>query len=79
MARMDDDEEEHIPRGMVKCVDLHTRQPVYVFANKVAAVAQITEDIAPTRLVFDGGGSIEVCGTTTVWNYHIQIARLKNP
>ena len=61
--------------GQLRAVALETRKEVYVVASKVAAVADI--DGKGVRLIFEGGGFVNVCGMVESWRIMVRIAQLK--
>lgn len=52
--------------GRLKVVELKTRKTTFVIASKVAAVMELRHD-GPARLIFDGGGELDVCGSAQHW------------
>lgn len=63
--------------GYVEATDLHSRKTVSVVAAKVAAITPISSNGFPTRLLFDGGGFVDVCGCADIWRLEIALELLR--
>jgi len=59
--------------GQLGGVELVFRHLTWVVARKIAAIAEIRPD-GPTRLYFDGGGSIDMCGPAEAWRSELALA-----
>ncbi len=62
--------------GVLKTVELETRKNAFVREHKIAAVIEL-KDGGPTRLIFDGGGSIDVCGGAEIWWCELQLTKIE--
>lgn len=62
--------------GQIEVVEVETRKAVFVREHKVAAVMEL-KDGGPTRLLFDAGGHLDICGGAEIWRREIELARLK--
>jgi hypothetical protein len=62
--------------GQLGGVELISRHLTWVMAHKVAAIVEIRPD-GPTRLHFDGGGHIDMCGPAEHWRTELAILREK--
>jgi hypothetical protein len=61
----------------VAVVDGWPGPKAWVLPSKVAAVVALKEH-GPTRLVFSGGGHLDVCGGAEWWRCKIRIAELED-
>jgi hypothetical protein len=61
--------------GQLRAVEVETRKNVYVFASKVAAV--MDNAAGGVRLIFGGGGHVNVCGMVESWRIMVRLAQLK--
>lgn len=59
----------------LKCVELKTRRDVYLRVSKIAAVLALKSE-GPTRIMFDAGGSVDICGSAEIWRLRIRIVEL---
>jgi hypothetical protein len=57
----------------LKGVDLETRKNVFIRMSKIAGFLARGEN-GPTRILFDAGGSIDVCGAAELWELNFRIA-----
>jgi hypothetical protein len=65
--------------GVIKCVELETRRDIFLRQHKIAGVMALGQsDNGATRIVFDGGGHVDVCGAAEVWWREIELARLNS-
>ena len=62
---------------MLKCVELQTRNMVYVREQKIAAV-QVIKSGWPSRIIFVGGGYVDVCGAAEIWKCELELVDLKD-
>jgi hypothetical protein len=60
----------------IRFVELETRKDVFVRISKIAAVQEIRPD-GPSRILFDGGGHVDVCGAARIWRINIRLAELE--
>jgi hypothetical protein len=61
--------------GTIRGVLLEDRKDIFVRVSKVAAVVPLKPN-GPTRLLFDGGGYVDVCGSATVWSLRIRLREI---
>lgn len=61
--------------GDLEAVELHSRAQCYLRVSQIAAVMVLKEG-GPARVLFSGGGHIDVCGSAEVWRLKIRILEL---
>ena len=61
--------------GCIKAVDLDTRRDIYIRVSKIAAFRAIRQD-GPTRVLFDAGGHVDICGAAAQWRLVARIIEL---
>jgi len=62
--------------GNIEVSEVETRNRAFIREHKIAGVIELREG-GPTRLLFDAGGHIDVCGGAHYWRHAIELARLK--
>lgn len=61
--------------GQIEAVCLDSRETVFVRITKIAALVSLAPD-GPTRLVFDAGGHLDICGSARYWRQKIRVVEL---
>lgn len=59
----------------IEAVDLVTRRPVCIRVDAIGALIGI-KDGGPTRLVFVGGGTLDICGDFEIHRRHVRMAEI---
>lgn len=72
---MDDARIAESSHGQIKVCVLDGRGDAYIRVAKIAGVLALKPD-GPTRILFDAGGHIDVCGGANQWRLIIQIVAL---
>lgn len=60
----------------IELVELESRRAVFVRIEKVAAVLAL-KDEGPTRVLFDAGGYVDVCGSAKIISLELQVKKLE--
>jgi hypothetical protein len=61
--------------GDVRLIELDTRREVYVRQSQIAGMLAIKQD-GPSRIIFSGGGHLDVCGAAGQLRLGIKIAEI---
>jgi hypothetical protein len=62
--------------GQIETITLEDRNRAFIEICNIAAIIEL-EANGPTRLLFVGGGHLDICGSAEIWRREVAIARIK--
>ncbi len=62
--------------GTIEAIELETRKRVFLLVSKIAGCLAIKDD-GPTRLLFSGGGHVDVCGPPRTFAVLLRLTELE--
>lgn len=67
---------DHEEIGVITAIALETRKTLFLRQHKIAGTMVLSAG-GPTRILFDAGGYVDVCGPAEQWSSMIEIARIE--
>jgi hypothetical protein len=59
--------------GQLVAIELETRHPVALVCSQIAGFVALKDD-GPCRVLFSGGGHVDICGSADIWRREFMIA-----
>ncbi len=62
--------------AVIAATDFDTRKPVYLRVAQIAGFLELKPD-GPARVLFSGGGHLDICGGARIWMLQARIEEIK--